>query len=396
LHDLLRVYARERAHAEDPVTARQAALTRLLDHYRYGASVAMNVIAPQERHRRPAITRPDHTTVTFTNQAAALAWLDTERANLMTVATHHAYTVDLSVILWRYLKRRIHIQDALRLHTRALRIARQQQDLAHESEELRHIGLIHFQLGQYPDAVGHLLRSLALCRHADDRAIEATTLSNLGLVRYRMGQFAAAMAHQEQALALGRSIGDQAVELIALDNLGMLHARLGDPVRALEINQQALTLHRALGNRSGEAVTLNCQGALHQQLGDPAAAADLHRRALVLHREQADPVGQAEALTELGHTALSRGRPAKAVDHLNCALSLVGATGERWHLANIHYALARAHHRLGHHRPARNHCRQALDLYHALGAPEVDGTRTLLATLEYKCSHAEESIMIHN
>ncbi len=383
LHDLLRVYARERARAEEPATARQAALNRLFDHYRYTASVAMDVIAPQERQHRPTIVAPDHTTVTFLDQATALAWLDTERVNLMTAATaDDAYTLDLSVILWRYLKRRIHNQDALRLHTDALRIARRRQDLLGEARELRHIALIHFQLGQYPDAVGYLLRSLALSRHTGAHAVEAYTLSNLGLVSHRMGHLDTALAHHRQALALGRAADDRAAEMVALDNLGMLHTELGDTARALDSYHQALALHRATGDRSGEAVVLNCLGALHRELGDPAGATDLYHRALDLHRALADPLGQAEVLSELGQTALSDGRPVDAVDHLTPALSLVAVTGERRYLANIHYQLARAHHQLGAHHSAHAHCRQALDLHQALGGPDVEAARALLVTIE--------------
>jgi hypothetical protein len=56
MHDLLRGYARELA-AQDMEECR-AALSRLLDHYLYTASAAMDAAFPAERHRRPRIPAP--------------------------------------------------------------------------------------------------------------------------------------------------------------------------------------------------------------------------------------------------------------------------------------------------------------------------------------------------
>src|SRR5205814_5476204 len=53
MHDLLRRYAAERAAGDDTEADRQAALTRLLDHYLIAASAAMDTLFPHERHRRP-------------------------------------------------------------------------------------------------------------------------------------------------------------------------------------------------------------------------------------------------------------------------------------------------------------------------------------------------------
>ena len=53
MHDLLRAYARELAAASDGEDDRQAALTRLFDHYLHTAAAAMDTLLPAERHRRP-------------------------------------------------------------------------------------------------------------------------------------------------------------------------------------------------------------------------------------------------------------------------------------------------------------------------------------------------------
>jgi hypothetical protein len=50
LHDLVRIFAVNRAHDDDAPSARREALSRLLDHYRWAANTAMDTYAPSERN----------------------------------------------------------------------------------------------------------------------------------------------------------------------------------------------------------------------------------------------------------------------------------------------------------------------------------------------------------
>ena len=56
MHDLLRAYARELGSACKPEGERQAALTRLFDHYLYTAAAAMDTLFPAERDYRSRIS----------------------------------------------------------------------------------------------------------------------------------------------------------------------------------------------------------------------------------------------------------------------------------------------------------------------------------------------------
>src|SRR5205814_3909749 len=103
VHDLLRAYAAELATAQDKPDDHAAALTSLLAYHEATSASALDVYLPYEHH--PARTG----TVRFADRASALAWLDTERANLVAVALYAAdhgraeHTARLSRILYRYL-----------------------------------------------------------------------------------------------------------------------------------------------------------------------------------------------------------------------------------------------------------------------------------------------------
>jgi len=108
MHDLLRGYALRLTSTEDPDGVRQAALTRLYDHYLATATGAVNVRfgtgGPGRQHAAGAASVP-----AFPDPAAALAWLDAERATIVAVCGRVAghgrpdHAIRLAAILFRYL-----------------------------------------------------------------------------------------------------------------------------------------------------------------------------------------------------------------------------------------------------------------------------------------------------
>jgi DNA-binding SARP family transcriptional activator len=88
LHDLLRLYAADRA-ARDGTLDRRAALNRLYDHYLRGVRAAASRLHP---HARPPVPEPtaDHTADHAAAHIEALAWLDAELLNLMAAISHAA------------------------------------------------------------------------------------------------------------------------------------------------------------------------------------------------------------------------------------------------------------------------------------------------------------------
>ncbi|HYJ68772.1 MAG TPA: NB-ARC domain-containing protein [Nocardioidaceae bacterium] len=129
LHDLVRIFALNRAREDDPPSARRAALTRLFDHYRWAAAVAMDVYTPEERHRRPDVSDSGTAVPPLADSPSATAWLDTGRPNLVAVGMHTAehgwpqHVTDLSAIVAPYLLTAAHFEDAGLLHGHAARVA---------------------------------------------------------------------------------------------------------------------------------------------------------------------------------------------------------------------------------------------------------------------------------
>ncbi len=428
MHDLLRAYARQLADTLDSRDERRAALTRLFDHYLHTAATAVDVLFPDDRHRRPRIPPPATPTSPVTDPAAARAWLDAQRANLVAVAVHAVdhgwpgHPTQLAAILGRYLQGGGHYPEAVTIHTCALRAARHDGDQAAEASALTGLSEVDFMQGRYQQAAGRFEQALALYRETGDRAGEAATLGDLGLVAVQEGRYQQATGHLQQALALCRETGDRAAEACALADLGVLARRQGRYQQATGHLYQALALFRQTGDRGGEAYTLFRLGATDLRQGRSQQATGHLQQALALFRGIGNQAGAAEALVELGDAERQQGRHEQATGHLQQALAQFRETGRRLdeadalnilgevllaagqpHDARSHHATAlglaaqighpeqqaRAHNGLAHSfhacdepGQARDHWQQALTLYTQLGAPEADRVSAHLAASE--------------
>jgi tetratricopeptide (TPR) repeat protein len=425
LHDLLRGYARELADGQDGDEGKRAALTGLFGYYLHTAAAAMDAAFPAERHRRPPIPPPATPAPTFSEAAAALAWLAAELPTLVAVTGHAAehgwpsHATRMAATLFRYLDTGGHFAEAGTIHAHARRAAQRTGDAAAEADALIGIGLVDGHQGRHHDATGHFEHALALYRQTGNQAGQARALNYLGLVQFHQGRYQQATSNYQQAVTLFHSAGEWTGEAYALSNLGVIGLRQGDPGRAGDYQRQALARFREIGDRHGEASVLvrlgladlrqgRCQQAAYRlqqarthyhSLGDRQGEADIDsalglvdarqghyrqaisrlRPALASYQELGDPSGQAITLNALGEVLLAAGRPADARTQYAAALDQAARAGEKYEQARAHHGLASACQASGDLPEAHRHGQEALTLYTYLGLPEADQVRPGLA-----------------
>jgi DNA-binding SARP family transcriptional activator/tetratricopeptide (TPR) repeat protein len=421
-HDLVRAHATSTAARAEPEPAGRPALSRLLDHYRHTASVAMDIAYPYERERRPRVPPAGTPTPHLPDPTGATAWLDTELPNLLAAARHAAdngrpeHTMNLSAILHRHLRTRGRYRDAETLHHQALTTAGAATDRAGEMEALFGLGHIHRRQGRYEQAANHfgqmleiaratghraseldallglghlhvrqgrheqatnhLGLALQIARATGNRAGELATLNGLGHIHRRQGRHEQAIDHYEQALQIARATGDRAGELNALNGLGYIHQARGRHDQAIDHFGQALQIARATGHRAGELDVLNGLGYIHQARGRHDQAADHYQRILDIAQEIGDRNWQFEALQGLGRLHHATGHPDTAMAHHRQALELATDLAQPADQARAHDGLAHAHHALNQHRQARQHWQHALDILTNLGTDHTEEDQT--------------------
>jgi len=378
-HDLLRAYAARQCQAKDSENDRRAALTRLFDYYLAAAGAAMDTLAPAEQHRRPAIPPHAAPLPPLDAPAAARAWLDAERANLVAVAGHAAthgwpsHTIRLAATLYRYyLDIGGHLSDALATHAYALHAARESRNRAAQADALRSHAVVDQRQGRYGQAASQLRQSLAIHRELGDRDGQARTLANLGACLWGQGRYQSSADHFRQALDLHRKLGDRFGQAVNLDNLGSVLCRQGRYELAADHHRQALVLCRELGDRHGEACALDNLGAVLCRQRRYQEAADRHEQALAMFRDLSDRNGEAEALHNLGAARHGQGRHEQAAGHHRQALALSRELGDRRGEADALNGIGEALSALGWTGQARAQHHDALTVSSQVGDPYLE------------------------
>lgn len=425
-HDLLRAYAAELAASTDSADERETALSRLLDHYLFTASAAMDVVARDDYASRPKASAPHGEAPLFTTYDHAWRWLDAERANLLEAGRRGgpASVLHLSETVWRYLDTGGYNDDALTLHTRALDAARDLGDERAEAMVRRMLGSTMARMGNDRDAIDHLEWALAAFRRTGDRLFEAATLSFLGCVYGKRGELDEARRRFERALALADpderwylhcavrinhsrnllSLGraeearrhldaafalcqdnqdnqDKNIECNAVNLLSKIYLHIGQYEDAFEHACRGLALAREAGFRAQEADCLGVLGVIYRSRGDGEQALRHHEEATMLARAVGDTELLAETLNALAATHASAGRRAEALRCHDEALAVATKAGHGEQLAHAHAGIGDVHAELGEHDNARRHWLQVLAFYRGLDVPQATEVRAKLGQL---------------
>ncbi|HEX6522619.1 MAG TPA: BTAD domain-containing putative transcriptional regulator [Streptosporangiaceae bacterium] len=343
-HDLLRVYASERAEADLSEDDRLSAITRLLRWYMRTTDTAAQAVTPH-RYSIPLelAGAGEADPLTFTGSNDALNWYDSERFNIV-AATRQAAERELHDIAWRMpvplywiFLTRDNLVDYITTHQIALDSARNVGNRAGEAWVLNNLG-VALGMTQDAGAVNYLERSLEIRREIGDRRGEAQTANNLADVYPRLGRADEALDMLHRGLDLNRELGLRYGEGVALVNLGdallelnrageaidwlqQAHAAftdigdadglgytllnlgrcyysLRDDKEAIAAFRQSLASYEAAGNLNQQALTLRFIGRTHARLGDIAGARDSLAQSAVLYEDMGDSVKAAEVRTE--------------------------------------------------------------------------------------------------
>ena len=173
-HDLLRAYAAECAHAEEPRDSRTQAVNRVLLWYLHTAAAARVALEadPPERPfelAREFGPRPSPV-ISFTSQRQALEWCDAELENLVAATRQaaeneqHHIACWLPIVLRPFFQRRMPFDAWLLTYGIGLASSRISNDQLGEAEIHRGLGAVYYYQGHYQDALFHNEKALVKYR----------------------------------------------------------------------------------------------------------------------------------------------------------------------------------------------------------------------------------------
>ena len=369
VHDLIRIFARERLADEESPAQRRAALARaagaLLDltiraRRRAGWPISRRTPAPGTLYALPD-RRADRIV------ESPLPWFDRERPNLVAAVRLTAdaglteqcwmlassaetlYGVESNRGDWREanevalaatlrdgddlgravlllcegnrLSRQADLGGAVRVYEESANLF---AALGHTVREARvnvQIGIFLRATGRLGEAEERYRRALAVLRQAGDQPSVANALLQLGHARLAEGDVAGARAVLVEALETSRRARTHHVEAQVLRLLGDVHRREGRWDAAIDVLRQAHALTRETSDTVGQAYTLLGIGLVHLRSEDLTAAADALGEAERLVRGAGDRMVEGRILTAAGELALARRDPGGAGEVLRRALA---------------------------------------------------------------------------
>lgn len=325
-HDLVRIYAAERSRAEDTEQTRTSAVRRLLDWYvqaAAAASVTLDPHQPRVWHLDPLASSPR-----FAGYREALAWMETERSNVI-AAVRQAASLGLHRPAWQlpaacsyfFAITRRHA-DWITTHEIGLASARHCDDHA-EAWISNRLGLAYTAALRHDDAFDCHARAEKLFAELDDMTGEAANQYALATAYHNIGRRTEALDHGQEALRLAEKLDDQWAINATLLLLGEIHREAGRFEAAIECHHQVLDEIRRAGHRYGEAATLHALAETYHRQGRADEAIVFFHQALTIRREISDGYGQAMTHKCLSATIQKAGRFDEAVNHSQRALAIL-------------------------------------------------------------------------
>jgi DNA-binding SARP family transcriptional activator len=169
--------------------------------------------------------------------------------------------------------------------------------------------------GAYPEAIQAGTRALLLAETSDHLGGRARAHVALAIAYAETRQIGTTIAQLDDALAVTRALGNPRYEATVLQFLGMAHCETGDFDTSQRMLDASLSISRRYRDNYTEVLTMLALARLQLRLGDPLARAAAET-SLALGRHYNMGHHVADSLGVLGEIELAEGHHAEAVGYL--------------------------------------------------------------------------------
>lgn len=329
MHELIRIYARERLAEEASISQRSAALRRLLGCWLFLADEAHRRARGGDfsvLHGSAVVWRLPPDTVGEL-LSSPLDWLRSERSTLV-LAVLQASRAGLDELCWDLAVTSVTLfelagqsDDWRKTHQTALEATRRAGNERGEAAVLCSLG--HLEIGlRMGEATRYLDPALVIFDKLGDTHGRALVLSALASIDRASGRPAMARERYQRALAGFREVGDEIGKASVLANMAQIEMdceRFGEAERLLD---DALFISRAVKAPRARAQAEYRLGEFGLRTGALERAERAFESALHIVRQEGDLVGEAYALNGMAVARIRQERYEHAEADLSAALSL--------------------------------------------------------------------------
>jgi DNA-binding SARP family transcriptional activator/tetratricopeptide (TPR) repeat protein len=339
VHDLVRVFGRERAEAQETPADRTAAVRRVLGGWlsmmeQISHRAPSGAISPRSTYGQAVAIDP---TLAASYLASPQAWFEAEQEAFV-VGVERAAALDLADLAGElasalsgsvFLMYNVHPAWSRTLSA-AIGAARRAGDIHGEARLLVELGELKYAQDRYAESRDALVRALPIFRDIGDRQGELSALASLGGACREVGSFAEALgflaAAHRMAIDLDDDIGIGKVARLS----GSVRLEIGDFDLVETDLAESLAAYRRAGSRRGEALTLRTISLLHRARGQYDVAEQLAGRSISLFREVGDGMLTAFGIQAWAKARVRQGKYDGVVDELAIAIDFSRQHGDRF------------------------------------------------------------------
>ncbi|AHH93930.1 BTAD domain-containing putative transcriptional regulator [Kutzneria viridogrisea] len=314
LHDLLRSYAHDRSYTDEQGAEREAALSRVHEHYRTVVAAAALVISPESTSLLP---EPMDLPAPFDSRPAALDWIGAELANLVALVRHcceHGRTrIACRIVddLRGFFYARPLVAEWELITRTALAAAAREPDVLLRAAMRYNLGALHWSTAHYREAVEQYKSSLAVYSTRQWPDAERAALINLAIALWELGRLRECQPHFERALELARQHGSPIMRASVMLNLGNVHLTLAQTGPAFELLTEARGICAELGVYHGELACMRSLLYLAREMGEYGRAQQYIE--WVVARDQEDALDDRHIWDDVAKVWFDLGRRDEAI-----------------------------------------------------------------------------------
>lgn len=331
MHSLLRVHAADLSLEIDRPAVRQAAQQRLLN-----TLVSRTWAAYQARALRlghvPRQPRENIGRETMTARQGK-EFLQNCTELLLHVAhttprdTEPPILAHVSETLGPWLLHSNRIEEAVALHSAALRRAQQEDDPAGGDRARLDLALTRVWTGWFREAEPLLMELEG--QLADEPQDEIRRQNTLGIVRERQGDKAGAERCYTKSLELARATENPGAAGFALSNLAGLYDRTGNPERARQTLEESIEIAQQLGDELSAARGMANLASIQLSLDDHIRGEETARQALAHFNKIGHTAGIVACYVNIARALNGRGEYGEALQWSHDGLATARSGGLR-------------------------------------------------------------------
>jgi DNA-binding SARP family transcriptional activator len=348
LHDLVRLFATERALIEDPPADLAAARGRVFGAWlRAGEAIHQHIYGGVYKNIDGDTPRYEiDSGLAAVLASEPLRWFETERKNLVATVLRAAKegraaaAWELASLVTPLFQIRRHLDDWWAVLACAMTAARQAGDLRGQAAMQYRMGSVRADSTEFDTAWRDYQDAARIFGQLDDRHGQACANAFTAMIERLRGENDTAEQRYHRTLPILRDSGDRGAQAWVERCLGQICAGRGAVAAASEHYERAMQIYRATGGRQGQAQTLFWHAMLHVQQSRYDEALAGFEEALNISRRLLDPGGEAQCLRGLGLYYQHTGEPDKADATLTEALRLVHQPHPTWMEVQVQETIA--------------------------------------------------------